>query len=211
MVEDTPTEATVPEDTGDVTQTEENVDQTAATGMTTSPRPRTRPDPVVAAVAEPDPEPQPEAPTEVAADTPPVEDPLEALLDEAAADAPPPEDVVESGGQDLPLGPPLTGSEMGNISSVIGRRWNLGASSTDALSTMIVVRVTFDQTGKPINFELLESNGPSQTAIDHIYRLARSAVTRASIEDGGLPLPPDKYEIWRVLDLVFDANGMRAR
>ena len=29
--------------------------------------------------------------------------------------------------------------------------------------------------------------------------------------DGGLPLPPEKYDTWRVLDLVFDANGMRAR
>ena len=27
----------------------------------------------------------------------------------------------------------------------------------------------------------------------------------------GIPLPPDKYDTWRVLDLVFDANGMRAR
>ena len=29
--------------------------------------------------------------------------------------------------------------------------------------------------------------------------------------DGGLPLPPGKYETWRVLDLVFDANGMTLR
>ena len=61
--EQPPTEATVAEDTGDVTQTEANQDQTAETGMTTSIRPKSRPERPAAA-----PEP------EVAADTP-VEDP----------------------------------------------------------------------------------------------------------------------------------------
>ena len=187
--------------------------------MTTSIRPKSRPE-------KPAPAPEPD-PVEVAADvpaeTPPedvadqpvddtaTEDAIAILLDEAA-DAPATEDTAaDTGGQDLPQGPPLSGSEMGNIASAIGRRWNLGASSTDALSTRVVVRVTFDESGKPVDFELLESDGPTQTAIDHIFRTARSAVTRAFIEDGGLPLPPGKYDTWRVLDLVFDGNGMRQR
>ncbi|OYW57976.1 MAG: hypothetical protein B7Z31_08780, partial [Rhodobacterales bacterium 12-65-15] len=212
VVKDTPTEETVPEDTGDITLTEDTIDQTEATGMTTSPRPRPRPD--LVAEPEPEPEPQPEAPTEVAADTPPVEDPLADLLDEAVdtppVDTPPVEDPVATGGQTLPQGPPLSGSEMSNISSSIARKWNLGASSTDAMRTKVVVRVTFAPDGKPINFELIEADGPTQTAIDNIYRTARSAISRAHA-DGGLALPPEKYDTWRVLDLVFDANGMALR
>jgi hypothetical protein len=99
---------------------------------------------------------------------------------------------------------------MGDISSAIARKWNLGAASTDTLSTMIVVRVSFAADGKPTGFELLEAEGPTQTGIDKLYESARRAVNRA-YADGGLPLPSGKYETWRVLDLVFDANGMRLR
>jgi hypothetical protein len=221
VVEEQPTEATVPEDTGDVTQTEANEEQTAETGMTTSIRPKSRPEPA--------PEPEPE--TEVAAEEPAAEEPAEepaesaelnvqevddaetqdaidALLGEASEE--PVEEASDTGGQDLPQGPPLTGGEMGNISSAISRKWNLGASSTDAMSSLVVVRVSFSADGKPVDFELIESNGPSQSGIDKLYETARRAVNRAHA-DGGLPLPPDKYDTWRVLDLVFDANGMRAR
>jgi hypothetical protein len=220
IIEQEPTEATVPEDTGDVTQTEANEEQTAETGMTTSLRPRSRPE------RAPEPEPEPE--TEVAAAEPaeesepaesaelnvqPVDDTetqdaIDALLGEASEE--PVEEVADTGGQDLPQGPPLTGGEMGNISSAISRKWNLGASSTDAMSSLVVVRVSFSADGKPVDFELIESSGPSQTGIDKLYETARRAVNRA-YADGGLPLPADKYDQWQVLDLVFDANGMRAR
>lgn len=211
VIQQEPTEATVPEDTGDITQTEANVEQDAETGMTTSIRPRTRPQPApeTEVAAE---EPPAEAPAESAelnvqpVDDTATQDAIEALLGEAA-DVP----VEEaSGGQDLPQGPPLTGGEMGDISSAIARRWNLGAASTDVLSSMVVIRVSFDEGGRPVDFELLESSGPSQAAIDNLYSIARRAVNRTHSE-GGIPLPPDKFDTWRVLDFVFDANGMRVR
>ena len=219
VIQQEPTEATVPEDTGDVTQTEANEEQEAETGMTTSIRPRSRPERA--------PEPEPE--TEVAAEEAPVEEPAEAPQESAELNVQPVDDAetadaidallgeateepVEeaSGGQDLPQGPPLTGGEMGDISSAIARRWNLGAASTDVLSSMVVIRVSFDESGRPVNFELLESSGPTQTAIDNLYRIAQRAVNRTH-QEGGIPLPPDKFDTWRVLDLVFDANGMRVR
>jgi hypothetical protein len=210
--QETQTEETVAEDTGDVLETEANREQDQATGMMTSIRPRSRPEEL------------PEEPeVEVAAAEPPVsqqltvrpaeelatDEAIAALLEEVAEPAA--EDTAaETGGQDLPQGPPLTGGEMGDISSSIARKWNLGAASTDTMSTMIVVRVSFAQDGKPTNFELLEAEGPTQTGIDKLYESARRAVNRAHA-DGGLPLPADKYDTWRVLDLVFDANGMRLR
>ena len=219
VVEQPPTEKSVAADTGDVTQTEANRDQTAETGMTTSVRPKSRPDRPAAApkpeVAATEPAPAESAQLTVQpVDDAATQDAIDALLG-AAADAPVTEDVAanapaDTGGQDLPQGPPLTGGEMGNISSAIARKWNLGASSTDAMSSMVVVRVSFAADGTPIDFELIESNGPSQSGIDKLYDTAQRAVNRAAM-DGGLPLPPDKYDTWQVLDLVFDANGMRAR
>lgn len=219
VVEEQPTEATVAEDTGDVTRTEANQDQTAETGMTTSIRPKSRPE-RPAAAPEPEVAAEETQPAESATLTvQPVDDTdtadaIDALLGEASEE-PVTEDVAadtatDSGGQDLPQGPPLTGGEMGNISSAIARKWNLGASSTDAMSSLVVIRVSFSADGKPVNFELIESSGPNQTGIDKLYETARRAVNRAHA-DGGLPLPPEKYDTWRVLDLVFDANGMRAR
>lgn len=212
VVEQEPTEATVPEDTGDVTRTEANEDQTAETGMTTSLRPRAKPS---------RPQPQPEPPAEEPRQSTelrvqPVDDAdtasaIDALLGEAA-DEPAAEETAaaDTRGQDRPQGPPLTGGEMGNIASAISRKWNLGAASTDAMSSLVVVRVSFSADGKPVDFQLIESSGPNQTGIDKLFETARRAVNRA-YADGGLPLPPDKYDTWRVLDLVFDANGMRAR
>jgi hypothetical protein len=210
--QETQTEETVAEDTGDVLETEANREQDEATGMTTSIRPRTRPETlpeepeVEVATAEP---PESAELNVQPVDDTATEDAIAALLEEAS-DAPAEDTVADAGGQDLPQGPPLTGGEMGDISSSIARKWNLGAASTDTMSTMIVVRVSFAPDGKPTNFELLEAEGPTQTGIDKLYESARRAVNRA-YADGGLPLPPDKYDTWRVLDLVFDANGMRLR
>jgi len=212
VIEEIPTEETVPEDTGDVLQTEANQTQTEATGMTASIRPRSRPELPEPAAAEPETEvastESPEEPVDQPVDDPSTEDAIAALLEEATEE--PVEEAVSTGGQNLPQGPPLTGGEMGNISSAIARKWNLGASSTDTLRTMVVIRVSFAPDGRPTGFELIEENGPTQTAVDQLYQTAQRAVNRA-YADGGLPLPPEKYDTWQVLDLVFDANGMTMR
>ena len=143
-----------------------------------------------------------------------TQDAIDALLGEASEE-PVTEDVAsdtaaDTGGQDLPQGPPLTGGEMGNISSAIARRWNLGAASTDVMSTMVRIQVSFSPDGKPLEYTLLSSSGPNQAAIDNLFAIAKRAVNR-TYSEGGIPLPPDKYDTWRVLNLTFDANGMRVR
>ena len=92
----------------------------------------------------------------------------------------------------------------------ISRHWNLDESDAEVMSSNITVRVCFSPEGMPADFKLVESSGPSQAGIEKLYASAQRAVIRAHA-DGGLPLPPDSYDAWRVLDLVFDANGMRAR
>jgi len=92
----------------------------------------------------------------------------------------------------------------------VSRHWNLDGSDADVMSSSVTVRVCFWPGGMPADFELVDSSGPSQAGIDKLYASARRAVIRAHV-DGGLPLPMDNYDAWRVIDLVFAANEMKAR
>jgi hypothetical protein len=93
------------------------------------------------------------------------------------------------------------------VAAKIGAYWNIGAADADTRASTIVVRVSFGRDGKPVDFRLIESEGPSQAGIDMLFAAARRAVLRAHM-DGGLPLSEADYDTWRVIDLVFDENGM---
>jgi hypothetical protein len=216
VIEEPPVEETVPVDTGDQALTEANEEQDQATGMTTSIRPKSRPD---KPAPEPAPEPEPEASAEDVPEDPPAEQPAEEqpVDDQATEDAindllgeaveEPVADPSETGGQDLPLGPPLSGGEMSDIGNALGRKWNMGTASSDAMVSKVVIRVSFSPDGSITDVEVIESSGPSASGISVLASTAERAVRRA-VSEGSLPLPEGKYETWKVLDLVFDANGM---
>ena len=213
QVVEEPQEQTAPEETGDVLRTEATEDQDETLGMTASMRPKSRPArPTPSEATETADTPaetetaSAEATDAPAADTA-TDDALAAALDEAAT-----EDTSSDGGSEAiaPTGPPLSAGEIGDVKSAIGRKWSLGTASTDTMRTTIVVRVSFDPSGKPVDIELLESDGPSQAATDTAFSAARSAIIRA-YREGGIPFPPEKYETWKVVDFVFDPNGMRFR
>ena len=96
------------------------------------------------------------------------------------------------------------------IADGVGRTWNLGAAPADALQSRITVRVCLTGDGRARNLILLAADGPTAGAVDQLFQTARRAVLRADL-DGGLPLPAGTKDTWRVIDLVFDANGMTAR
>lgn len=104
----------------------------------------------------------------------------------------------------------LTEEQQKAIADGVGRMWNLGAASAEALQSRISVRVCLTEDGRPKNLILLAAEGPTEAAVDMLFETARRAILRAGA-NGGLPLPKDNGDSWRVLDLVFDANGMRAR
>ncbi|MES2144937.1 MAG: cell envelope biogenesis protein TolA, partial [Pseudomonadota bacterium] len=209
----TPDPVVVPENTnqavapeaGDVLRTEATVDQTESLGMQTSLRPKSRPAPKPASAAEP----PADAPVADAAQTDAeVQAAIDAALNDAAAEP------AAATGTDVAASPaggePMTSGEIGDFSRAIGSKWNLGSASTDALRTTIAVRVTFSPDGQPTNIELIETDGPTEAATTTAYEAARRAIQRAALQ-GGLPLPPDKYDTWKVVELVFDPNGMRMR
>ncbi|MBE2275400.1 MAG: cell envelope biogenesis protein TolA, partial [Rhodobacteraceae bacterium] len=148
------------------------------------------------------------ASSEAAAEDAAAADAIAAALAEATAEAP--AETGGNGGRNAPAGPPLNAGEIGDISSAIANKWNLGAVSTDVMSTVIVVRVEFDPSGKPVDIRKIEEDAPSADAARVAFDAARRAIQRAYM-DSGIPLPPDKYETWKVLEFVFDANGMRLR
>jgi hypothetical protein len=96
------------------------------------------------------------------------------------------------------------------LAAGIGRKWNLGMASAETLRSKITVRVCLAEDGRPCNLILLAADGPTEEAVDRLFQTARRAILRAGL-DGGLPLPADSKDTWRVLDLVFDANGMTQR
>jgi hypothetical protein len=213
---DTPAEEpeVVPEDTnetvapesGDVLATEATEEQTEALGMQTSLRPRSRPAPRPVEEA-------PEAPAEEPVEEPATDDDVAAAIAAAVNEAATEEPVTESGADEAAStggGEPLTEGEIGDFSRVIGNKWNLGSASTDALRTTVVIRVTFGPDASPTGFELVESDGPTDAATRTAFEAGRRAIIRAS-GDGGIPLPLDKYETWKVLELEFNPNGMRMR
>jgi hypothetical protein len=201
------TPETVAPESGDVLATEATEEQPEALGMQTSLRPRSRPAPrpVVEEAAQAAVEP---AVADTATDVD-VAAAIAAAVDEAATDEP-----AADTGSDVAAGTgggePMTSGEIGDFSRAIGSKWNLGSASTDALRTTIVVRVTFSPDGQPTGIELIDSDGPTEAATTTAFEAARRAIQRASLQ-GGIPLPPDKFETWKVVELVFDPNGMRMR
>jgi outer membrane biosynthesis protein TonB len=199
-------------------QPEEVVEPTLA--PTSSPRPRARPTQVAAV-----------EPEEVAAEAPPVEEP--APVEDPPAEEPAPEEPApdvsatdqaaidaaleaalqgeetDGGGTTRSLGESLNAAEMNGLANAINRCWDLGAASTAALNVSVTLLVTLDQSSRPIDVELLDSTGDTPAAIDTARRAAITAVRDCGRE--GLGLPPEKYETWKQIEVVFDPRGAQLR
>lgn len=153
--------------------------------------------------------PTPAAPTETAAveapaptDTPPApsssdtDDAVRAALQAA-------EQAVAS-----PSGPPLSAGERDSLKAAIARCWNVGALSTEAKSTIIVVALDMNQNGTPVadSIRFVSSTGGSSAAAQRVFNTARSAIIRCG--SSGFDLPQEKYGQWRKIEITFDPSKM---
>lgn len=193
-------------------ETEENAPQLE---MTASLRPRSRPQ----RVAEPD-QPLEEpvaatpAPQETQSEPAVSEDAVAAALAEALAEAaeePAPQQQAAASQSSAPSGPPMTAGEQDALRVAVQQCWNVGALSMEALRTTVTVGVSVGQDGVPEagSITLVSSSGGSDTAVRQAFEAARRAIIRCGAR--GFPLPPEKYDQWREMELVFDPNGMRMR
>ena len=132
----------------------------------------------------------------------PVADAVAAAVAEAAAD---------TGGSDLPVGPPMTSGEKDAMRVAVQKCWNLGALSMEAMRTTVTIGVSVAQSGVPDagSISMIGYEGGSDGAARQAFEAARRAIIRCGAK--GFPLPPEKYDQWKDMELVFNPEGMRMR
>lgn len=215
-------EAAAPEEatTQIVTEAVETEEDAPQLEMTSSLRPRSRPaqvaeEPVeeeVAAAAETVEEPADEVTEDAATEDAVAAALAEALAEDAAAEETASEETASAEtASDLPVGPPMTAGEQDALRVAVQQCWNVGALSMEALRTTVTVAVSVGQDGVPDagSIALIDSNGESDTATRQAFEAARRAIIRCGAR--GFPLPAEKFEQWKNMELVFDPNGMRMR
>jgi hypothetical protein len=201
---DQPKTAEAPPEAGDVLLTEANKDQkdSSSSAPLTSGRPKARPKKLPAAEA-------PAATQTASADTnatdTAVNDAVAEALSGAASDTPAP------GTGTAASGPPLTGGEKDGMLHAVSQCWNLGSASSEVLNTIVTVQFDLDQDAKPISgtIKLAGSSGGSNDSASRGFEIARRAILRCGAK--GFPLPADKYETWRQMEISFDPSQMRLR
>ena len=204
------TEAAAPKETGDVLKTEENKDKVASAAPQASVRPKSRP-------AKPKPAEAPPAQAKPAATgaaaAPVPKDPPKDAVADALAEALAGEqaDTPAPGTGTAPSGPPMTGGEKDALVIAVKQCWNVGALSTDALNTVVTIGVTMEPSGKPISgsIRMVGYEGGSAASARLAYEAGRRAILRCARD--GYPLPPEKYEQWKEVEITFDPDRMRMK
>jgi len=192
------------QEAGTVLETEANRDEVVVVSGApkTSPRPKGRP-------ARTAPETPPaETPTR----TPPVDDIADAIAGAVAEAASQPETPRPTGGAtNAPQGPPMTSGDKDALRVAVQQCWNVGSLSSDALQTTVVVAVSVAESGIPDagSIRMISSTGGTEAGARGAFEAARRAIIRCGAR--GFPLPPEKYDQWREMELVFNPEGMRMR
>jgi hypothetical protein len=206
-------EAAAPEEAGEVLETEENKDpeQVASAAPLTSARPKPRPEkpvkpeaaPETAPAAQPEPAATEAPPSQTQSDA--VADALAEALAGAASEDPAP------GTGTAASGPPMTGGEKDALVVAVKQCWNVGALSTDALRTIVTVSVAMSPDGRPDSgsIRMISYEGGTEASARQAFEAGRRAILRCAGE--GYPLPRDKYEQWKVIEIVFNPERMRLR
>ena len=166
-------------------------------------RPSRPPPPAVVAEEEPVEEPTPQTPDE---DWDPVANAVaEALASEDAAPA------TSADATPAVQGPPLTSGETDAFRAQIGSCWSVGSISSEAQQTVVVVGFDMQPDGRLDggSLRLVSSEGGNPGAAESAFQAARRAILRC--EKGGYPLPGEKYEQWKQVEVTFDARSEQIR
>lgn len=193
-----PEEQTAPEEAGTEIATEANRPEPLAPAA--SVRPRSRP-----VAARPAPQQQVGTPPQPTGD----------VTADAVADAVAAAMTGVGGGAEqsapVPAGPPMTAGEKDALRVAVQRCWNVGSLSSDALRVTVTVAVSLGQDGVPNagSISLLAFEGGPEAAARQAYEAARRAISRCGAS--GFPLPPEKYDQWRDIEMVFNPEQMRIK
>ena len=105
----------------------------------------------------------------------------------------------------------MTTGEKNALVVAVKQCWNVGALSTDALRTVVTVGVTIGQDGKPDSgsIRMIGYEGGDDASARQAYEAGRRAIMRCGAK--GFPLPPEKYDQWREVEIVFNPEKMRMK
>lgn len=198
--------ATAQEEAGTVIETEatEKPPEELVLAPSASVRPKSRPTRTAAAEVAPD----VIAPAAEEPASDPEAEAIAAALAEAAAT--PADDGVTDGGNTAPQGPPMTSGDKDGLRVAVSACWIVDTGSQSADVT-VTIGLSMNPDGTVIagSLELIGAEGGSPDAQRSAFEKARRAILRC--EKGGYPLPQDKYEQWKDIEMVFNPDGMRLR
>ena len=119
-------------------------------------------------------------------------------------------------GDEAPVGPeaaaaPLAEQFIRGMQRAIAECWNLGALSSAALSTIVVVEMELTRDGKPIanTIKMLGFEGGDDTSAERAFETALRAIQGCGAQ--GFDLPKDQFATWRRVELTFNPEKMRVR
>ena len=187
-IDTTPQVAAAPEEASDriVTEAEESQDLAPASSM----RPRTRPARPVETVSTPEP----------AQDT--SEDATADAIAAAVAAANTPQ-------AEAPSGPPLTGGEKDAFRIAVSQCWVVDPGAQSA-GVVVIVGFSLGQDGRVQgDVRQISASGGDANTQRAAFDAARRAVLRCQRD--GFPLPVEKYEQWRDIEMTFNPEGMQFR
>jgi hypothetical protein len=102
----------------------------------------------------------------------------------------------------------LSVSDLDVLRNALGSCWNppAGASGADALIVDIIVRL--NEGGEVENVDIVDK---ARMNSDAAFRAAARSASRAVIACSPLPLPSDKYELWKELQFEFNPRFITRR
>lgn len=208
VIEEEPVEQTVQEETATRTVTE--AEETTATAVTLT-RPLRRPSRLKPPeeVELPD---QPAEETVQVVEPEPVPDETE-ILDISALIAKVQNEADVSGDENMvsALTVQLTASEREGLRRTIQGCWNIGSLSDAARRITVTIAVSLQRDGRPIpnSIKLLSASAGEEVATRRAFESGQRAILRCL--NKGYTLPPEKYEGWRDVEIVFNPEEMRKR
>lgn len=232
-IAETPTPAVSPDAVGEQVETEERLEAApeAATTQIVTEATETTDKPSLAPTSSARPRQKPEKPVRTAEPVQPEEPTTEpvaqAVEDQGAATATAEETAVDAAvaaalaeaatetsgasGTDGPSGPPMTDGEKDALRVAVQQCWNVGFLSSDALRTTVTVGFSVAQNGIPDagSIKMIGFEGGTEDAARQAYEAARRAIIICG--KNGFTLPPEKYDQWREIEMVFIPENMRIK
>ena len=115
-------------------------------------------------------------------------------------------DAIQSSAPQNTLSNPLTETETDNLQAAIQACWLRDPGSL-AEDVQLTVLMSLDRNGRvnPTSIQIVEISGGDEDAQKVAFRRAKIAII--SCGKNGYKLPPNKYELWREIEVVFDPTN----